>query len=72
MEYNTNMIAYDVPYSALFYIIWASIPVEHKIGSEEQHLAHMEYLRSLYEDENDYWCNYNSNDIFHNVSPYVT
>jgi len=53
MEYNTNMIAYDVPYSALFYIIWASIPVEHKIGSEEQHLAHMEYLRSLYEDEND-------------------
>lgn len=54
MEYNTNMIAYDVPYSALFYILWAGVPViEYKMGSEEQHLAHMEYLRSLYEDEDD-------------------
>jgi hypothetical protein len=53
MEYNTNMIAYDVPLSALFFILWAGVPVEHKIGSEEQKLAHMEYLRSLYEGEND-------------------
>lgn len=53
MEYNTYMRAYDVPLSALLFILWAGVPVEHKIGSEEQHLAHMEYLRSLYEDEND-------------------
>ena len=52
-EYNTYMIAYDVPISTLLFIMWAGIIVEHKIGSEEQHLAHMEYLRSLYEDEND-------------------
>jgi hypothetical protein len=53
MEYNTNMIAYDVPISTLLFIMWAGIIVEHKIGSEEQRLAHMEYLRGLYEDEND-------------------
>ena len=53
MEYNTNMLAYDVPLSALLFILWAGVIVEHKIGSEEQRLAHMEYIRSLYEDEND-------------------
>lgn len=54
MEYNTNMIAYDVPLSALLFILWAGVPVEeYIIGSEEQHLDHMEYLRSLYEDKND-------------------
>lgn len=53
MEYNTNMLAYDVPLSALLFILWAGVIVEHKMGSEEQRLAHMEYIRSLYEDEND-------------------
>ena len=53
MEYNTNMIAYDVPISTLLFIMWAGVIVEHKRGSEEQRLANMEYLRSLYEDEND-------------------
>ncbi len=47
------MLAYDVPLSALLYILYAGVPVEHKMGSEEQRIAHMEYLRSLYEDEND-------------------
>lgn len=47
------MLAYDVPLSALLFILWAGVIVEHKIGSEEQRLAHMEYIRSLYEDEND-------------------
>lgn len=52
MDNNTK--AYDVPYPALFYIIWAGIPVEEYImGSEEQRIAHMEYIASLYEDEND-------------------
>jgi hypothetical protein len=53
MEDNTYMLAYDVPLSALLFILWAGVIVEHKIGSEEQRLAHMEYIRSLYEDEND-------------------
>ena len=48
------MLAYDVPLSALLFILWAGVPVEEYImGSEEQRLAHMEYIRSLYEDEND-------------------
>lgn len=48
------MIAYDVPLSALLFILWAGVPVEeYKMGSEEQRLAHMEYIRSLYKDKND-------------------
>ena len=48
------MLAYDVPFSALFFILYAGVPVkEYKMGSEEQRLDNMEYLRSLYEGEND-------------------
>ena len=55
MEYNTNMIAYDVPYSALFYILWAGIPVEEYITgpSQEETLAYIEMLRRIQESEND-------------------
>ena len=56
MEYNTNMIAYDVPYSALFYILWAGVPVEEYIvnrATEEETLAYIEMLRKIQESEND-------------------
>lgn len=54
MEYNTNMIAYDVPFPALFYVIYAGLPVEHLIGrikeDEDQLIAK---LRKAYEEGYD-------------------
>ena len=50
------MIAYDVPYSALFYILWAGVPVEEYIvnrATEEETLAYIEMLRKIQESEND-------------------
>jgi len=50
------MIAYDVPYSALFYILWAGIPVEEYIvnrATEEETLAYIEMLNKIIENEND-------------------
>ena len=57
-------IAYDIPLSALFYIIWAGIPVEEYISNKakpiynkgpngEDLIDDMEYIASLYEDEDD-------------------
>lgn len=55
------MIAYDIPLSALFYILWAGIPVEEYISNMEKpiigpigdkFLEDMKYIR-LYEDEDD-------------------
>ncbi len=56
-------IAYDVPLSALVYIIWAGIPVEEYIWNKakpiynkgpngEEFIDDMKYIR-LYEDEDD-------------------
>ena len=56
MEYNTNMVAYDVPLSALLFIIWAGVPVEEYIvnrATEEETLAYIEMLRKIQESEND-------------------
>jgi len=61
MEYNGNMIqrkskmiAYDVPFSALFYVIYAGMPEEHLIGrikeDEDQLIAK---LREAYEEGYD-------------------
>lgn len=67
MDHNT--IAYDIPLSALFYIIWAGIPVEEYIHNKakpicnkarpimgpngEEFIDDMEYIDSLYDDEDD-------------------
>lgn len=55
MEYNTNMIAYDVPLSALLFILWAGVPVEEYIKgpTEEEKLAYIEMLNRIIESEND-------------------
>ena len=55
MEYNSNMLAYDVPVSALIFILWAGIPVEEyiKAPSQEETLAYIEMLRKIQESEND-------------------
>ncbi len=53
---RANPIAYDVPLSALVYIIWAGIPVEEYIYNKgptgEEFIEDMKYIR-LYEDEDD-------------------
>lgn len=53
---NNNTIAYDIPLSALFYILWAGIPVEEYIYNKgpngEEFIDDMKYIR-LYEDEDD-------------------
>jgi hypothetical protein len=55
MEYNSNMLAYDVPLSALLFILWAGVPVEEYIKgpSQEETLAYIEKLRKIQESEND-------------------
>ena len=50
------MVAYDVPLSALLFIIWAGVPVEEYIvnrATEEETLAYIEMLRKIQESEND-------------------
>ena len=56
MEYNSNMLAYDVPLSALLFILWAGVPVEEYIvnrATEEETLAYIEMLNRIIENEND-------------------
>ena len=56
MEYNTYMLAYDVPLSALLFILWAGVPVEEYIvnrATEEETLAYIEMIRKIIESEND-------------------
>ena len=61
---NKYILAYDIPLSALVYIIWAGIPVEEYIYNKakpisnkgpngEEFIDDMEYIASLYEDEDD-------------------
>lgn len=46
------MIAYDVPYSALFYILWAGVPVDDEYEpTEEETLAYIEMIRKIIADE---------------------
>jgi hypothetical protein len=53
VEYNSKMIAYDVPLSALLFIMWAGIPVEEYIKgpTEEETLAYIEMIRKIIADE---------------------
>lgn len=46
------MIAYDVPLSALIFIIWAGVPVVEYINrpTEEEALAYIEMLNKIIED----------------------
>jgi hypothetical protein len=55
MEYNTYMLAYDVPLSALLFIMWAGVPVQEYITgpTEEEKLAYIEMLNRIIENEND-------------------
>jgi len=55
MEYNIYMLAYDVPLSALIFILWAGVPVEEYIKgpSQEETLAYIEMLKKIQESEND-------------------
>lgn len=54
-EYNTYMLAYDVPLSALFFILWAGTPAEYIVNrpNEEETLAYIEMLKKIQESEND-------------------
>jgi len=56
MEYNHYMLAYDVPLSALLYILYAGVPVQEYIvnrATEEETLAYIEMLKKIQESEND-------------------
>jgi len=56
MEYNSNMLAYDVPLSALLFILWAGVPVEEYVvnrATEEETLAYMDMIRKIIENEKD-------------------
>lgn len=56
MEYNSNMLAYDVPLSALIFILWAGVPVEEYVvnrATEEETLAYMDMIRKIIENEKD-------------------
>ena len=55
MEYNHYMLAYDVPLSALLYIVYAGVPAEYIFNkpTEEETLAYIEMIRKIIEDEND-------------------
>ena len=52
---NTNMLAYDVPLSALLFIVWAGVPVQEYIKgpTEEESLAYIEMIRKIIENGND-------------------
>jgi hypothetical protein len=45
MEYNITMLAYDVPLSALFFIVYAGVPAKNNIGPTEEQLD--EYIAML-------------------------
>jgi hypothetical protein len=50
------MLSYDVPLSALLFILWAGVPVEEYIvnrATEEEKLAYIEMLNRIIENEND-------------------
>lgn len=49
------MLAYDVPLSALFFILWAGTPAEYIVNrpTEEETLAYIEMLKKIQESEND-------------------
>ena len=49
------MLAYDVPLSALLFIMWAGVPVQEYITgpTEEEKLAYIEMLNRIIENEND-------------------
>ena len=54
MKYNRPMLAYDVPCSALIFILWAYTPEEYVMGPfQEEKLAYLEMLDRMIEDEND-------------------
>lgn len=55
MEYNHYMLAYDVPLSALLFIVYAGVPAEYIVNkpTEEETLAYIEMLRKIQEDGND-------------------
>lgn len=52
---NNKMLAYDVPLSALLFILWAGVPVKEYINgpTEEEALAYIEMLNKIIEDEDD-------------------
>lgn len=51
-EYNTYMIAYDVPLSALLFVIYAGVPVDDEYEpTEEETLAYIEMIRKIIENE---------------------
>ncbi len=53
-EYNTYMLAYDVPLSALFFILYAGIPAEYADEpTEEEILAYIQMLKNIIDNEND-------------------
>lgn len=48
------MLAYDVPLSALLYIVYAGVPEEYIKGpTEEETRAHIEMIRRIIQDGND-------------------
>jgi len=55
VRYNRYMIAYDVPLSALLFILWAGVPVKEYIKgpSQEETLAYIEMLKRIQENENE-------------------
>ncbi len=51
-EYNTYMLAYDVPVSALLFVIYAGVPAEDEYEpTEEETLAYIEMIRKIIENE---------------------
>ena len=54
VRYNRYMLAYDVPISALLYIVYAGIPVQEYIvnrATEEKTIAYIEMIRKIIADE---------------------
>lgn len=52
VRYNRYMIAYDVPLSALLFVIYAGVPVDDKYEpTEEETLAYIEMIRKIIENE---------------------
>ena len=50
------MLAYDVPLSALLYILYAGVPVEEYIvnrATEEETLAYIKMIRKIIDNGND-------------------
>jgi hypothetical protein len=49
------MLAYDVPLSALFFILYAGVPAEYIVNepTEEEILAYIQMLKNIIENEND-------------------